>query len=98
MFVAISKFTVANGMRQEVLDAFVRRPHLVDSAPGFVRMEVLNAQEPAEEFWLLTYWTDEPSFQHWHKHHRHDSHAAMPSGLKLVPGSAVLRYFERVCE
>ena len=98
MFVAISRFTVANGMTAEVKEAFLRRPHLVDHAPGFIRMEVLNAQDERDEFWLLTYWADEASFQDWHRNHRHESHASMPRGLKLIPGSAEVRYFERVCE
>jgi heme-degrading monooxygenase HmoA len=99
MFVAISRFTVANGMTNEVKDAFLHRPHLVDSARGFVRMEVLNAQDRDDgEFWLLTYWTDANAFHDWHNHHRHESHAGIPKGLKLVPGSAEVRYFERVCD
>jgi heme oxygenase (mycobilin-producing) len=40
LFVAISKFAVANGMTAEVKQAFVNRPHLVDGAEGFVRMGV----------------------------------------------------------
>src|SRR5690242_16505136 len=99
MFVAISRFTVANGLTDEVKDAFLRRPHLVDSAPGFIRMEVLNAQDhDGAEFLLLTYWTDADAFHDWHDHHRHESHAAIPKGLRLVPGSAEVRYFERVCD
>ena len=98
MFVALSRFTVANGMTAQVKEAFLERPHLVDRAPGFVRMEVWNAQDADAEFWLVTYWADEPSFHDWHTHHRHESHARMPQGLKLVPGSAEVRYFQQVCE
>jgi heme oxygenase (mycobilin-producing) len=98
MFVAISRFTVANEMSADVREAFLRRPHLVDDAPGFIRLEVLNARDAADEFWLLTYWSSETDFHTWHKNHRHESHASMPKGLKLVPGSVELRYFEHVCE
>lgn len=99
MFVAISRFTIANGMTDEVKEAFLRRPHLVDTAPGFVRMEVLNALDrDGAEFWLLTYWTDVTAFEEWHRNHRHESHVGIPKGLKLVPGSAEVRYFERVCD
>ena len=41
-FVALSKFVVANGMTEEVRRAFNERPHLVDSAPGYVRMDVIS--------------------------------------------------------
>jgi heme oxygenase (mycobilin-producing) len=98
MFVALSRFTVTNGMTAQVKEAFMQRPHLVDRAPGFVRMEVWNAQDTDAEFWLVTYWADEHSFHDWHTHHRHESHARMPQGLKLVPGSAEVRYFQQVCE
>lgn len=61
-FVALSRFTVANGMEAEVRQAFADRPHLVDGTPGFVRMEVLAPLDDPREIWLLTYWRDEASF------------------------------------
>jgi heme-degrading monooxygenase HmoA len=80
MFVAISRFTVANGMSSDVRDAFVRRPHLVDDAPGFIRLEVLNAQDATDEFWLLTYWTNEADFHTWHKNHRRGHACGIEAG------------------
>jgi hypothetical protein len=40
-FVALSRFVVANGMETPVKAAFRARPHRVDQAAGFVRMQVL---------------------------------------------------------
>lgn len=97
-FVALSRFTIANEMTDEVKEAFVARPHLVDDAPGFVRLEVLSPLDSPDEIWLLTYWTDEESFRVWHHSHLYrESHRAIPKGLKLVPKSASLRYFAQVC-
>ncbi|HEX6898110.1 MAG TPA: antibiotic biosynthesis monooxygenase [Thermoanaerobaculia bacterium] len=97
-FVAMSRFTVANGMEDEVRQAFRDRPHLVDDAPGFVRMEVLSPVDDPREIWLLTYWSDEASFQAWHGGHlHHEAHKGIPKGLKLVPKSTVIRYFDHVC-
>ena len=97
MFAALSKFTVANGMAEQVKEAFVNRPHLVDGAPGFVRLDVISPVDEPSELWLLTYWEDERSFRAWHHSHLyHDSHRAIPKGLKLVPRSASLRFFEHV--
>ena len=97
LFVAISKFAVANGMTKEVKDAFVARPHLVDSAEGFVRLDVLSPLESPDEIWLLTYWQNEASFRTWHKSHMyHESHKGIPKGLKLVPSETEVRYFEHV--
>jgi heme-degrading monooxygenase HmoA len=96
-FVALSKFVVANGMESEVKAAFHSRPHLVDSAPGYIRMDVLSPRDRPQELWLITYWTDEQSFKTWHKSHLyHESHRGIPKGLKLVPGETEVRYFEYV--
>jgi heme-degrading monooxygenase HmoA len=97
MFVAISQFVVANGMTEEVKQAFQSRPHQVDSAPGFVRMEVLSPRHEPEAFWLVTYWRDEESFQSWHRsHHYKASHVGIPAGLKLVPGRNQVLMFEHI--
>lgn len=98
LFVALSRFTVANGMEGEVRQAFIDRPRLVEGVPGFVRMEVLNPLDDGREFWLLTWWRDEPSFTAWHRSHlHHESHRGIPKGLKLDPRATRMRYFERVC-
>jgi heme-degrading monooxygenase HmoA len=94
---ALSRFVVANGMAAEVRAAFRARPHLVDRAAGFVRMEVLCPREKPDEFWLLTWWTEEAHYRAWHRSHAyHDSHAGIPRGLKLVPKSTEIRYFDHV--
>ena len=97
MILVIRKFTVRNGMEEAVRQAFVDRPHLVDSAPGYQRMEVLRALGHPEEFWLTTWWQDEASYDTWHRSHAYrDSHKGLPKGLKLVPGSTEIRRFEQM--
>ena len=97
MFIALSQFTIANDMRSDVKEAFIDRPHLVDNASGFIRLEVISPLDNKDEIWLLTYWRDEESFRTWHHSHLyHDSHKGIPRGLKLVPKSARLRFFEHV--
>lgn len=96
-YVSISRFRVRNGMENDVAEAFRGRPHLVDDAPGFVRMEVLSPAEDAAEFWLVTYWTDEASFRAWHHGHTfRESHAWIPKGLKLDAAATELRAFRYV--
>jgi heme-degrading monooxygenase HmoA len=96
-FVALSKFVVANHLTPEVKQAFLARPHLVDSAAGYLRMDVLSPVDRPEEIWLITYWTDEESFKKWHHSHMyHESHKGIPKGLKLVPAETEIRYFEHV--
>lgn len=97
MFVALSRFTIANGMTKDVKDAFAVRPHLVEFVVGFVRLDVISPHDAPDEIWLLTYWTDEESFHTWHRSHlRREAHAGIPKGLKLVPKRTEIRYFEHV--
>lgn len=85
-------------MTGNVKQAFLDRPHRVDGAPGFVRLEVISPLDEPEEIWLLTYWNDEDSFRAWHRSHLYrDSHAGIPKGLKLDPRRTEIRYFEHVC-
>ena len=84
-------------MTDEVKAAFRNRPHFVDSAAGFRRMEVISPVDRPEEIWLITFWTDEESFRTWHRSHLYrDSHKGIPKGLKLVPGETEIRHFEHV--
>lgn len=98
MFIAISQFTIANDKTAEVKQAFRDRPHLVEQAAGFLRMEVMSPRELPEEIWLVTYWETEEAFSTWHRSHLYrDSHKGIPKGLKLVPKSARLRFFDSIC-
>ena len=97
MFIVLSRFVVANGKSEEVRAAFRARPHLVDSAPGFVRMEVLSPRERPEEFWLITWWTREEHYDVWHRSHAyHESHQGIPKGLKLLPKSTQILRFDHI--
>jgi heme-degrading monooxygenase HmoA len=97
-FVAMSRFVIANGMEAEVKAAFRERPHRVDGAAGFVRLDVLNPLDAPGEIWIMTYWTDAASYRAWHRSHAyHDAHKGIPKGLKLVPGEQIIREFEHVC-
>lgn len=84
-------------MAAEVAEAFRSRPHMVEQAAGFVRLDVLTPADDDSEFWLLTYWTDEGSFRTWHASHLYrDSHAGIPKGLKLDPSATEVRAFRYV--
>ncbi len=97
MFVVLSRFVIANEMHQAVKKAFQERPHSVDSYPGFIRLDVLSPQENPKEIWLITYWTGREHFEKWHGSHLYrESHAGIPKGLKLVPNSVSLSFFEHV--
>ncbi len=93
----LSRFVVGNDMDAEIKQAFILRPHIVDNAAGFLRMDVLSPEDMPKEIWLMTYWVDIESYRTWHKSHAyHESHAGIPKGLRLVPGSAALRIFKLI--
>ena len=95
MLVALSRFTIANGMAEQLRSAFQQRPHLVDDASGFLGMEVMSPVDNTAEIWLVTRWCDEQSYRAWHRgHDYHKSHKGIPKGLKLVPKSTEIRLFE----
>jgi len=99
MFVALSRFTIGNDMAEEVREAFRARPHLVDGESGFVGMQVMSPVENRSEIWLVTRWRDEESYVAWHRsHHYRESHEGIPKGLRLVPKSAEVRFFDLFAE
>jgi signal transduction histidine kinase/heme-degrading monooxygenase HmoA len=87
VILAVSRFRVANGKEQAVVDAFLNRPRLVDAWPGFLGMETFTDVHDATVFYLVTRWTDAESFREWHASPAHrESHQWMPRGLRLDPG------------
>ena len=99
MFVALSRFSVANGMAAAIHEAFRQRPHLAEQAPGFLRMDVISPRDRPEDIWLQTYWTDAESYRHWHRSHQyHESNRSIPKGLKLVPGSVSIEFFDHMAQ
>jgi heme oxygenase (mycobilin-producing) len=103
-FIALSKFTVEAGVDangdshiSRVKQAFRDRPHLVEDAHGFRKLEVFTPRENPNEIWLLTFWDDEPSYVTWHKSHLyHESHKGIPKGIRLVPRSTKIEYFDHI--
>lgn len=99
MLIVTSKFTIANGMIDEVKTAFQHRPRLVDSFDGFLGIEVVSSVNNPAEILLITRWRDKESYQNWHHGHEyHDSHQGIPKGLKIVPRSTEIRMFEVIAE
>lgn len=86
MVIVTSRFRVANGMEEAVAIAFQNRPHLVDSAPGFLGIEVVRDVVDSTRFQLITRWANTDSYQRWHSSDAHRaSHCAIPKGLRLDP-------------
>ena len=99
MFVVISKFTIDNqhDMTGAVKAAYRERPHLVENAAGFVRLDVLSPMEQPDQIWLITYWVDQASFEQWYRTHSYqEAHQNIPSGLKLIRDQTGMLFFEHI--
>jgi len=97
MYVVISHFEVANDKADLVREAFRNRPHLVEKAAGFVRMDVVSPLDNPAAFDLITCWQSKDSFETWHRSHAYrDAHQGIPGGLKLVAGSTSIRAYEHI--
>ena len=84
MVLVISRFRIANGTENAVEIAFLNRPRLVDTADGFLGIEVCRDASDGSVFRLLTYWRDIDSFRAWHASEaHHESHKLIPKGIKL---------------
>lgn len=97
MIIAMSRFRVKNDREQDVRQAFLGRPRLVDDQTGFLGLEVFQDERDGAVFYLVTRWSDASSFRTWHSSHAHKhSHELMPKGLKLDSAFTDLRILERV--
>ena len=97
-FVAVSRFEVANGLSEAVKGAFSERPHLVDAASGFRRMEVLSPLENPAEIWLLTWMGSRRASTPGTQQPRVPRRAPRASrrGLKLRPQRTLVQFFASV--
>jgi heme oxygenase (mycobilin-producing) len=97
MIVAMSRFRVLHSREQDVRQAFLNRPGLVDDRAGFMGLEVFQDHSDYAVFYLVTRWSDVSSFKSWHASHEHKaSHEMMPKGLKLDSAFTELRILDRV--
>jgi heme-degrading monooxygenase HmoA len=93
----MSRFRVLHHREQDVRQAFLNRPGLVDGQAGFLGLEVFQDHTDCAVFYLVTRWSDVPAFQSWHSSHAHKaSHEMMPKGLKLDSAFTELRILDRV--
>jgi signal transduction histidine kinase len=94
---ALSRFKVANGTEAAVRQAFLDRPRLVDSMPGFLGLETYTDARDPSLFYLATRWSDVDSFRAWHRSEaHHQSHRGIPRGLRLDASFTELVVMDRI--
>jgi heme-degrading monooxygenase HmoA len=85
MYVSMSRLRVAASESGALVDAFRRRAHLVDAAPGFIDLEVWRSDRDPEEVLMVSRWTDRASFTAYMRSDEHEvSHARIDPALQAA--------------
>ena len=62
MYVSMSRLRVDAARSDDLVAAFRRRVHLVDSAPGFVDLQVWRSDRDPDEVLMVSRWRDRAAF------------------------------------
>lgn len=85
-------------MEEAVAEAFRSRPRLVESAVGFISLDVSRGVDDPAVFSLTTCWLDLDSFKAWHgSEAHHQSHCGIPKGLRLDPAYTRIETLTPTC-
>jgi heme-degrading monooxygenase HmoA len=85
MYVSLSLLRLAEAHVTALLRAFNDRAALVDSAEGFIDLEVWHSDREAEEVMMVSRWTTRAAFTSYMKSSAHrTSHDRISSALKAL--------------
>ena len=62
MYVSVSRLRVPADRAPDLVEAFRRRAHLVDTAEGFVDLQVWQSDRDATELMMVSRWRDRACF------------------------------------
>ena len=71
MYVSLSRLRVPEDRAAELVAAFRRRAHLVDSADGFVDLQVWQSDRDSGELVMVSRWRDRDAFKAYMKSEAH---------------------------
>jgi heme-degrading monooxygenase HmoA len=81
-YVSLSRLRVDPARSEELVAAFRRRAHLVDSADGFLGLQVWQSDSDAGELVMVSQWRDRDAFTHYMRSDEHRiSHERIPPEL-----------------
>lgn len=92
-FVVSSEVTISPEREEQLEQAFRDRMHLVETAPGFQRLEVWRDINLPGVFQMVSWWNDATCFRDYMRsdaHHR--SHERIPTQPERPHGSGLRRY------
>ncbi|HVM31019.1 MAG TPA: antibiotic biosynthesis monooxygenase [Candidatus Limnocylindrales bacterium] len=83
MYVSVSRLRIEPDLAPQLLEAFRSRAHLVDTADGFIDLQVWQAERDLGEIWMVSRWRDRDCFRSYMRSDSHAvSHARIPPLLK----------------
>lgn len=85
MYVSVSRLRVAASESDALVAAFRRRARLVESAPGFLDLQVWRSDRDPEEVLMVSRWRDRAAFTAYMRSPAHRvSHDRIDSSLKAA--------------
>jgi heme-degrading monooxygenase HmoA len=85
MYVSMSRLRLPEAHVPELLQAFKDRAGLVDSAEGFINLEVWHSDRDAEEVIMVSRWAERAAFTSYMRSSEHQaSHDRIPPALKAL--------------
>ncbi len=92
-FVVSSEVTISADAAGTLERAFLERVHLVESAPGFQRIEIWRDLTQVGAFQMVSWWDSVESFRRYMRSPEHRlSHARIPTAPEKPRGAGVRRY------
>ena len=83
MYVSLSRLSIAPERAYELVAAFRRRAHLVDTADGFVDLQVWQSDRDEGEVIMVSRWRDRDAFKAYMRSEAHAiSHRRIDPGLE----------------
>ena len=84
-YVSVSRLRVEPERADELVAAFRRRAHLVDSFDGFLGLQVWRSDRDAAEVLMVSHWRDREAFKTYMKSDAHRvSHDRIPADLEAA--------------
>ena len=85
VYVSVSHLRVDPERVEDLITAFRGRANLVDSFPGFLRLEVWRSDKSADEILMVSHWLTRAAFTAYMKSDAHQvSHDRIPADLQAA--------------
>lgn len=65
MYVVMNRVMVNKGWEEEFETRFKKRSGQIDKVPGFVSMQILQPDNEAQPYIVMTHWEDKSAFENW---------------------------------